>query len=139
MARREHPRYENTEWDDYEFREYPLMYYPGAKDQSKPYGANGKPLRGIVVKNAAELREARGLEEPDEPEAPAPTRKPTTVPTGAKGVERLRTEEDDRKEALEQADVRGLKVDKSWSLARIQDAIDTYDAENGRAKTADVV
>lgn len=132
MARREHPRYETTDWEDYEFREFPMMVYPGAKDQSKPYGSNGKPLKGIIVQNAAEAREALGLDEPEEGEkAPAP-KKSATVPTGAKNVDRLRNEDDDKADALAEAEVLGLKVDKSWSVARIQDAIDTHKGENAQ-------
>jgi hypothetical protein len=138
MAKREHPRYENTEWPDYEFREYPKMVYPGATDPTKPYGPNGKPLKGIQVHNAEEERVALGLEDDGEE---ADTRKPATatkegalrggktVATGARGVERLRTDDDEKAEVVAEAETLGIKFDKAWSAARIQDAIDTYRAE----------
>lgn len=136
MARREHPRYENTEWPEYEFREYPMMVYPGAEDPSRPYNTKGKtrgkPLRGVIVNNDAERRAALELVDEDEAEDTGATRKalPTrggkTMPTGSKGVDRMRTSDDEKEEILQEADILGIKVDKSWSVARIQDAIDTY-------------
>lgn len=138
MGKREHPRYENTEWPDYEYREYPKIVYPGAKDQSKPYGANGKPLRGIQVNSEEEEREALGLEDDGaEAETAAPTtarkngaqRGGATVSTSARGVERLRTEEDEKNDLIEEAETLGIQFDRSWSPARLQDAIDTHKAE----------
>lgn len=135
MARREHPRYENTEWADYEFREYPMMVYPGAVDPLKPYKTSGKekgkPLGGILVHNDDERRAALGLEA-DEPEETGATRKaiPTrggkTMPTSAKGVDRLRTDDDEKDDLLREAENLGVKVDRTWSVARIQDALDTH-------------
>ncbi len=113
MAAREHPRYANTEFDDYEFREFPMMVYPGAADQKKPYGKDGKPLAGIIVNNEDEYRQALN------PEGEA------TETVVEKGQTRLKTPEDARKELLEAAEVAGVQVDKKWSAARIQDAIDS--------------
>lgn len=118
MANREHPRYQSHEWPDYEFNEYPMMVYPGAADQKKPYGANGKPLAGIVVNNEAEFREALGLDEDG--------KAPATVED--KGVTRLKTEADEQADLLAEAEVLGVKVDKRWGLAKLQDAIDTHKA-----------
>lgn len=118
MANREHPRYQAFEWPDYEFNEYPMMVYPGAADQKKPYGANGKPLAGIVVNNEAEYAEALGAGDNAEPVA--------TVEE--KGVTRLKTEADEQVDLLAEAEVLGVKVDKRWGPARIQDAIDTHKA-----------
>lgn len=113
---REHPRYSAMaeSWPDYEYREYPLMVYPGAKDQAKPYDAKGRPLKGIVVNNDEERDEALGATAPE------------TVQEG--GVTRLKTEADDHAELLAQAEVMGVKVDKRWGVARLQDAIDTHRA-----------
>lgn len=135
MAAREHPRYANTEWKDYEFREYPKMVYPGAKDPTKPYDKKNRPLRGIQVHNEQEEREALSLGEKDETVSDAPRKGDTvlrggkTVPTATKGVERLRTADDDKTELITEAETLGVKIDKSWSVARIQDAIDTHKSE----------
>lgn len=124
---KEHPRYANADFPDYEYVEYPKMIYPGADDPRKPYDAKGRPLQGIIVQNEAEEREAMGLEAP-EAEAPA-ARTPRAVETGSPGTKRMLTPADEKAELLEQANTLGVKVDKSWSLARIQDAIDTHQAE----------
>lgn len=135
MARREHPRYENTEWPDYEFREYPMMVYPGADDPLKPYKASGrekgKPLAGILVNNDEERRIALGLDEEEAEDTGAtrkavPTRGGKTMPTSVKGVDRLRTDDDDKGDLLQEAENLGVKVDRTWSVARIQDALDTH-------------
>ena len=135
MARREHPRYENAEFPDYEYREFPMMVYPGADDPAKPYKTKGKqagkPLDGIIVNNEEERRVALGLASEEQEETGAtrkalPTRGGKTMPTSAKGVDRLRTDDDEKEDLLQEADNLGLKVDKSWSVARIQDAIDTH-------------
>ena len=135
MARREHPRYENAEFPDYEYREFPMMVYPGAEDASRPYKTKGKqagkPLDGIIVNNEEERRVALGLgsEEAEDTGATRkalPTRGGKTMPTSAKGVDRLRTDDDEKEDLLQEAENLGLKVDKSWSVARIQDALDTH-------------
>lgn len=135
MARREHPRYENAEFPDYEFREYPKMVYPGADDPLKPYKTKGKlagkPLDGVLVRDEDEERRALNLETEEQEETGAtrkalPTRGGKTMPTSAKGVDRLRTDDDEREDLLQEAENLGLKVDKTWSLGRIQDAIDTH-------------
>jgi hypothetical protein len=139
MAKREHPRYENTEWPDYEFREYPKMVYPGATDPTKPYGPNGKPLKGILVHNAEEEAVALGLE--DDGEESTPASGATATKEGAPGAAR-RWPPRPRRGAHAHArgrEGRGHRrgrdpgrhqFDKAWSLARILDAIDTYKAEN---------
>lgn len=138
MAKREHPRYENTEWEDYEFREFPMMVYPGSADGGKtPDRDPRKPgaflQDPVVVNDEAERRAVLELE-PEEAEGPAEPRKREFVETSASGVRRLKTPDDDRREALEEAEALGVQVDKSWSLARIQDAIDTHRAEQATPK-----
>lgn len=138
MAKREHPRYENTDWPDYEFREFPMMVYPGSSDGGRtPDRDPKKPgaflQDAIVVNNEAERRAALELEPEEAEEAPA-ARKAEFVETSSRGVRRLKTADDDRAEALEEADALGVQVDKSWSLARIQDAIDTHRAEAAAPK-----
>jgi hypothetical protein len=128
MARREHPRYENTEWPEYEFREFPMMVYPGSKDGGKTPDPDprrpGKFLQeAVTVASEDERRAALDLA-PAEPEsAPAP-KAPKLVQTGSKGVSRLETPEDERTALLQAAETAGIMVDKSWSTARIQAAID---------------
>jgi hypothetical protein len=95
------------------------MVYPGAKDPSKPYDSRGKPLRGIQVANAEEERQALGLADEDTP-------KPTLVPTSAPGTSRVQTPEDEKAQLIQEAEVLGVTIDKRWSVARIQDAIDTH-------------
>lgn len=137
MARREHPRYENTEWDDYEFREYPMMIYPGSKDGGKtPDRDPTRPGRflqeAVTVNSEAERLAALGLDEAEAEEAapaPVPT-KAKLIPTG-KGTSRLQTPDDERAELLEQCETKGIQVDKTWSIARLQDALDTFNADVG--------
>lgn len=133
MARREHPRYENTEWPDYEFMEYPMMVYPGSNDGGKtpdPHPTRpGKFLQeGVIVKDEQERRDVLQIADPVEQEAPR-ARKTQLVPTATKGVSRVKTEDDERAELLQEAETLGVQIDKSWSLARLQDAIDTHKQE----------
>lgn len=112
---KEHPRYTNFEWPDYEFREFPMMVYPGAPDQKKPYGRDGKPLKGVLVNDEAEYAQVMG----DGGTA-------ATVETSASGVSRVRTEADQKAALVEEAETLGVTFDKRWSVARIQDAIDAH-------------
>lgn len=131
MAKREHPRYENTEWPDYEFREFPMMLYPGSEDGGKTPDRHptqpGKFLQDpVIVQNEEEARAVLGLAAEGSKKAPEA---PTLIDAaGSRGVRRVRTEADDKAAVLEEAEVLGLPVDKSWSIARIQDAIDTHKA-----------
>ena len=118
---KEHPRYALTEWPEYEFQEFPMMVYPGSADPMKPEYVPEKPgtlkYPGVTVENQDELDKILG---------------------GAKVMkdgDRLRavSEEDERAELLQQAQHLGVSVDKRWSTARIQDAIDA------KQKSADVV
>lgn len=134
MARREHPRYENTEWDEYEYREFPMMIYPGSKDGGKTPDPNprlpGQFLqKAVTVANEAERRAVLDLA-PEETDTPAP-KKPRLIEGATKGSSRLETPEDERLALLQVAETKGIKVDKTWSIARIQDAIDTFDADVG--------
>ncbi len=125
MALKEHPRYASMDFPDYEYQEFPRMIYPGAADQKKPYGKDGKPLKGIIVHNEDEERIALGLPTEPDPEE-APRARPVLVETGSPGISRLETPEDQKAALLQEADVLGLTVDKRWSIARLQDAIDTH-------------
>lgn len=130
---KEHPRYENTEWPDWEFHEFPMMVYPGAADQKKPYDDRGRPLPGVIVNTAQEADEALGIDRSERVEeaeaAPAPAKPRGQVPTGSKGVSRMKTEDDERAELIAEAEVLGIQqFDRSWSIARMQDTIDTFKA-----------
>lgn len=122
---KEHPRYANMEWPEYEYREYPKMVYPGAKNPAKPYDAKGRPLRGILVKDEAEEAEVMGEPAPQQEREPE-RETGRLVPTGSANVERLKTPEDEKAELIERAGVLGVQIDKRWSIAKIQDAIDTH-------------
>lgn len=124
MARKEHPLYENAEWPDYEFREFPMMVYPGARspknpeyfseDDELPRGKHVGDLKfvGVIVQNDEELDRVLG---------------------GAKtvteaGVTRVRTEEDDRQALIVKASQMGIQVDRRWGVSRLQTAIDEASA-----------
>lgn len=138
---KEHPRYANADWPEWEFREFPMMVYPGAADQKKPYDADGKVLPGVLVNSEEERREVLNIEdEPAEVEvapkaAPKPKAPAKLVATATPGVKRVATEADELTELQGEAEDLGVTYDRSWSLARLQDAIDTHKAQ----KAADVV
>jgi hypothetical protein len=131
--KREHPRYENTEWDEYEFREYPMMLYPGSNDGGKTptvtRGCRGSSCRRAPW-SAQRGRAPRGAGPgPGGGQQEAWRRSRVLIdapPRGASGVKP--PDADERLELLERAEVKGIKVDKTWSIARIQDAIDTFKA-----------
>jgi hypothetical protein len=109
------------------------MVYPGAPDQKKPYDAHGKVLPGVIVNSAAEADEALGIDRSEpETEAPAPVPKARTpVPTSANGTSRMPTAEDARTDLIAEAERLGIQqFDKTWSVARMQDTIDTFKTEN---------
>jgi len=112
---REHPRYASMDFGDYEFHEFPMMVYPGANDPRKPYGADGKPLKGIVVQSEEERDQVLGLG------AYAEKAPPEMVADS--GKERLRTPEDDRLELIAKAEALGVQIDKRWGAARLEEAI----------------
>jgi hypothetical protein len=112
---REHPRYASMDFGDYEYQEFPMMVYPGAVDQKKPYGADGKALKGIVVQSEEERDQVLGLGAYAKAEPPA-------MVTDS-GKERLRTAEDDRLELIAKAEALGLQIDKRWGAARLEEAI----------------
>lgn len=139
---KENPRYEHTVWPDWEYREFPMMVYPGAAD---PLVAEyitegprkGQPIAGVIVKDAAEADEVLGIDRTDgaaaapapKPEAPRYSPKKKIVPTDSPGVSRVSTVADEHAELDAEAERLGIpKFDKSWSPARKQDAIDTFKA-----------
>lgn len=118
MAFKEHPRYANFEFPDYEFHEYPMMVYPGAPDQKKPYHPDtGKRLKGVVVANEEEMR--RVLGDPDDTAG-------ARVAAGSPDTQRLESPEDLKEKAIRQAERLGVKIDKRWNIERIEAAIDQH-------------
>lgn len=129
MARKEHPRYESTEWEDYEFREYPMMVYPGSADGGRTPDRDprtpGKFLTpAVLVNNEEERRLALDIDTPVEAE-PEPQRTRTLVDAG-NGTQRLQTPEDERNELIERLETAGVQYDKRWGLVRLQDAWDEH-------------
>ncbi len=113
----------NTAFDqmvfpDYEYREFPMLVYPGSKDGGKTPDPDpkrpGKYVQeGVQVESQAELDELSG------PEV-------TLVPINADAPEsgmRLENEDDLRKALYIQADQAGVAYDKRWSVKRIEDAL----------------
>lgn len=133
MARREHPRYESTEWPDYEFREFPAMLYPGSKDGGKTPDVNPDWIPGsrkpkeqrflqepVIVNNEDEARQVLGV-----------GAKPELVSTNGlpSGPERLKTVEDEKAELIGEAETLGVQVDKRWAPERIRGAIEAFRSE----------
>lgn len=129
MARKEHPRYENTEWPDYEFHEFPMMVYPGSADGGKTPDADpskpGKFLQTpVTVHDEAERRAVLEIDTPVDPEpARAPSR---ALVDNGDGTQRLQTAEDERNELISKLETAGVQYDKRWGLARLQDAWDEH-------------
>lgn len=133
MAKREHPRYENTEWPDYEFHEFPMMVYPGSKDGGKtpdrhPTRPGVFEQEAVTVHNEEERRQALGLDEEVGSDAAILSKPLELLPTG-KGTSRVKTANDERQELIERLTTAGVQHDKSWSVGRLQDAWDTHEAE----------
>lgn len=129
MAKREHPRYETTEWPDWSFEEWPMMVYPGSADGGKtpdrhPTKAGAFLQTPVIVHSEEERRAVLEIEEPVEKEAARPVS--TTLVDAGAGVKRLQTEDDQRLALITEAETLGVQIDKRWSVARMQDAIDTY-------------
>lgn len=121
MARREHPRYENMEWREWEYKEYPMMLYPGAEDPRKPeYHTDPRTKRpglkypGVIVRSDEELDK---------------------VLTGAAEFDavsgELLTEEDERKALISECELHGIKIDRRWNSDKLQKALDDHIKELG--------
>lgn len=132
MAKREHPRYENMDWPDWEFREFPMMIYPGAPDPRVPvYHTEGRQrgklkFAGLVVNDEDEL--ARALAEGED-----------VATITEDGRQRLTTAEDDRQALIAECDERGLKIDRRWASARLEDAILADKIANGEVSEKELV
>lgn len=117
--------YDHMEFPAYEFEEWPqaVPVNDAGELQPTPYQP---PLKSgkveawpvVIVHSQAELDALRG------PEV-------TLVPVSEAGGNALRVEgEDDIRKALYiQAEQAGVKIDKKWSVARIEDALRTAAAD----------
>lgn len=111
-----HPRYAQMEFPEWEFEEFPMMLYPGAKDPRKPeYHAEGKRKGSLVYP---------GVIVQDEEEAKALLAGTVTAVTDTRGAMRLETHEDRMSDLHAEASRLGITFDKRWSETRLQAAID---------------
>lgn len=113
--RREHPLYEFTDWPEYEFREYPMMTYPGSADNGKSPDRDerGRPVqKGVIVNSDEELHAVLSAEV-------------KTIPIGPEknAPERVETADDAKTALLAEAKKLNVEVDAKWSIARIEQAI----------------
>lgn len=117
--------YDNMEFAPYEYREFPkaVPVLDGVV-QDTPYDAKHKAHPVVIVHSQAELDALKGpevtlvaLDEAD-PSPSAPTR--------------VQTEDDIRKVLYVQAEQASVKIDKKWSVERIEDTLRA-------AKSGDVV
>lgn len=128
---KEHPRYENTEWPDYEFHEFPMVVYPGSADGGKTPDADpskpGKFLQTpVVVADEAERRAALDLDAPVAQDDDAARPLSGKLVDAGNGTKRLETAEDERNALISQLETAGVQYDKRWGLARLQDAWDEH-------------
>lgn len=108
--------YDMMEFPPYEFREFPqAIPVVGGKIQPTPYNAKGKLHPVVIVNSQAELDALQG------PEVELVPINPTQV--SAESVQRVETEDDVRAALYRQAEQLGVKIDKKWSVARIEDTI----------------
>jgi len=109
MAQNKHTVFDQIEFPPYEFREFPMavpIYAETGEVAPTPYNERGKSHPVVLVQNQAELDALMG---------PGVT----LVPVGD-GSSRLQTEADIRAELYEQAETRGVFIDKNWPVERIQ-------------------
>lgn len=115
MAKTGSSFYDNMEFPDYEFRQFPLAVAldEDGKPTKDPYvpGSKPKKLREVVtVANEAELEALLGGE--------------VEVVDG-----KIRTEEDEKADLITEAAQVGAQVDKKWSPERMRKAIDAKRTE----------
>ena len=111
--------FDKMEFPDYEYREFPMAVpvLAGAIQRS-PYDARGKSHPVVIVQNQAEYDALAGGDV-------------EVVPVNAAVVEsagRVKTEEDEREALYVKADQVGAKIDKRWSIERIESAIEAAQA-----------
>ena len=120
MAQNQHTAFDKIEFPPYQFREYPKAIpvdETGAPVDDQ-YVAAGKRRvqRDVVI--------VRSKREEDALRGPGVT----TVEVGP-GQFRVENEDDARQVLFEQAEVRGINIDRSWSVERIEQALAEADEE----------
>jgi hypothetical protein len=105
--------YDKMEFPGYEFREFPAAVpVVGGKVMPTPYDERGKSHPVVIVESQAELDALQG---------PEVTLVPVTEGSGH--AMRVENEDDIRKVLYVQAEQAGVTIDKRWSVARIEDAL----------------
>lgn len=107
--------YDHMEFPPYEFNEFPMAVpVVDGVVQKTPYDAKRK-AHPVVIVNSEEELEALMQDQAD------------LVPVNPDAVvtaQRVKTEDDERDELYLRAEQLGVKVDKRWSIERIQKALD---------------
>lgn len=119
--------YDQFEFDEYEFREFPtaVPVNEAGEVQKSPYRENGKSWPVVHVESQAELDALMGG-------APVIKVNATAIESSPLRVE---GEDDIRAALYTQADQAGVKIDKRWSVERLEEALQ----EAAKAKSAEVV
>ena len=115
MAQNKHTVFDAIEFPPYEFHEFP-MTVPVNDDGSvadSPYDERHKLKPVVIVQNQAELDALKG---PD-----------VVLIAVGDGSSRVQSEADIRAVLYEQAETRGVRIDKAWSVERIEKALQQPD------------
>lgn len=110
--------YDDMAFPDYEYREFPMAVpYVNGRVMESPYDENNKAHPVVMVNSQDELDELSGG-------------KAEVVPQNyEKTVSKVKTDDDEKDELLVKADQLGVKVDKRWSVDRIEKAIKDHQDE----------
>lgn len=131
-----HPRYlnmvERWEVENEEWREFPMMVYPGAADPRVPeyqepgdkgYKPGSLRFEGVIVQDEEELEKVIAGDS-------------HSISRTEDGLARASTSKDEHDALLQEAANISLKVDRKWSPQRLRDAIDTAKADKAAAQKA---
>lgn len=115
IKQRANTMYDNMEFPAYEFREFPMAVpVLNGVVQDSPYDARGKSHPVVIVQNEDELQALTG------PQAAS------LLPVSEERVTRtlrVQGEVDIRKALYAQAEQAGVKIDKKWTVSRIEDTL----------------
>ncbi len=104
--------YDKMDFPPHEHREFPMAIpFVDGKIMPTPYNARNKAHPVVVVNNQEELDELQGPQ----------VRTVALDPAGA--ASRLENEDDIRALLYTQADQKGVKIDKRWSVEKIEGEI----------------
>lgn len=113
---------QNTMYTTMKFKPYQFEEWPQAIPvlngvvQPTPYKDSGKAHEVVIVNSQEELDALQG-----------PGVKTVAInPDVVSSPKRVETEDDIRSELYRQAEQSGAQIDKSWSVARIEDAITSH-------------